>query len=156
MLSIFRGKDRHIQGEMMANEQRLFGTRRGVRPHASRRGLLHAGLAIGTLALGLGRRAAIALGQSHEQSHALPFDAPLCVHVAEADDAHAHMHMPELGVANLPVVPAMDQPLIEPEVRRSANGVLSTSLRCAYAYRDIGGTRLYLRSYEGGLAQMSR
>jgi FtsP/CotA-like multicopper oxidase with cupredoxin domain len=44
----------------------------------------------------------------------------------------------------------MDQPLVEPEVRRSANGVLSTSLRCAYAYRDIGGRRLYLRSYEGG------
>lgn len=47
-------------------------------------------------------------------------------------------------------VPATDAPLVEPEVRRSANGVLSTSLRCAYAYRDIGGKRLYLRSYEGG------
>src|SRR4029077_7954692 len=49
-----------------------------------------------------------------------------------------------------------DQPLVEPEVRRSANGVLSTSLRCAYAYRDIGGTRLYLRAYEGGLAPTLR
>lgn len=47
-------------------------------------------------------------------------------------------------------VPATDAPLVEPEARRSANGVLSTSLRCAYAYRDIGGKRLYLRSYEGG------
>jgi hypothetical protein len=56
-------------------------------------------LAIGTLALG--QRAA--LGQSGD----------------------AHAHMPELGVAKLPVVPAMDQPLVEPEVRRSANGVLS-------------------------------
>jgi FtsP/CotA-like multicopper oxidase with cupredoxin domain len=36
----------------------------------------------------------------------------------------------------------MDAPLVEPEVRRSANGVLNTSLRCAYAYRDIGGKRL--------------
>jgi FtsP/CotA-like multicopper oxidase with cupredoxin domain len=50
----------------------------------------------------------------------------------------------------------MDQPLIEPEARRSANGVLSTSLRCAYAYRDIGGMRLYLRAYEGGLGPTLR
>jgi FtsP/CotA-like multicopper oxidase with cupredoxin domain len=106
----------------MAKEQRVFGTSRGLGPHASRRGLLQAGLAIGTLALG--RRAA--LGQSG-----------------------GHTHMPELGVAELPVVAAMDQPLVEPEVRRSVNGVLSTNLRCAYAYRDIGGRRLYLRSYEG-------
>ena len=68
----------------------------------------------------------------------------------------AHAHMPEIGVAQVPVMPAMDQPLVEPEVRRSANGVLSTRLRCAYAYRDIGGTRLYLRSYEGGLAPTLR
>ena len=114
----------------MAKEQRSFSTSRGVGPHASRRGLLQAGLAIGTLALG--RRAA--LGQS----------------------GGAHAHMPEVGVATLPVVPAMDQPLVEPEVRRSANGVLSTSLRCAYAYRDIGGMRLYLRAYEGGLGPTLR
>jgi hypothetical protein len=49
--------------------------RRGLGPHASRRGLLKAGLAIGTLALG--QRAA--LGQS----------------------GGAHVHMPELGVAKL-------------------------------------------------------
>src|SRR5262245_26158315 len=107
----------------MAKEQSVFGTSRGLGPRASRRGLLQAGLAIGTLALG--QRAA--LGQS----------------------GGAHVHMPELGVATLPVVAAMDEPLVEPEVRRSVNGVLSTSLRCAYAYRDIGGKRLYLRSYEG-------
>ena len=104
--------------------------RRGLGPHASRRGLLQAGLAIGTLALG--QRAA--LGQP----------------------GGAHAHMPELGVAKLPVVPAMDQPLVEPEVRRSANGVVSTSLRCAHAYRDFGGKRLYLRSYEGGLGPTLR
>jgi FtsP/CotA-like multicopper oxidase with cupredoxin domain len=84
-------------------------------------------LAIGTLALG--QRAA--LGQS--------------------GGARANMHMPELGLATSPVVPVMDQPLVEPPVRRSMNGVLSTSLRCAYTYRDIGGARLYLRAYEGGL-----
>ena len=114
----------------MDKEQRFFRVSRGFDPHASRRGLLQAGLAIGTLALG--PRAA--LGQS----------------------GAAHTHMPELGVAKLPVVPAMDQPLVEPEVRRSVNGVLSTSLRCAYTYRDIGGFRLYLRSYEGGLAPTLR
>jgi FtsP/CotA-like multicopper oxidase with cupredoxin domain len=114
----------------MAKEQRFFGTSRGLGPHASRRGLLQAGLAIGTLALG--RRAA--LGQH----------------------GGAHAHMPELGVAQVPVVAAMDQPLVEPEVRRSVNGVLGTTLRCAYAYRDIGGTRLYLRAYEGGLAPTLR
>jgi Putative multicopper oxidases len=44
----------------------------------------------------------------------------------------------------------MDQPLVEPEVRRSVNGMLSTTLRAGYAYRQIGGVRLYVRSYEGG------
>jgi FtsP/CotA-like multicopper oxidase with cupredoxin domain len=64
--------------------------------------------------------------------------------------------VPELGVTKLPAVPAMDQPLVEPEVRRSVNGVLSTSLRCAYAYRAIGSKRLYLRAYEGGLGPTLR
>jgi FtsP/CotA-like multicopper oxidase with cupredoxin domain len=114
----------------MAKEQRFVGTSPRLGPHASRRGLLQAGLAIGTLALG--QRAALGQGGG------------------------AHAHMPELGVANLPVAPAMDQPLIEPEVRRSANGELRTSLRCAYTYRDIGGFRLHLRSYEGGLAPTLR
>ena len=30
------------------------------------------------------------------------------------------------------------------------NGVLNTTLRVGYAYRQIGGVRLYVRSYEGG------
>src|ERR1700738_5162773 len=114
----------------MAKEQRFFGTSCELGPHASRRGFLQAGLAVGTLALG--QRAV--LGQS----------------------GGAHAHMPELGVTKLPLMPAMDQPLVEPEVRRSANGVLSTSLRSAYAYRDIGGTRLYMRAYDGGLGPAPR
>lgn len=61
-----------------------------------------------------------------------------------------HDHMSStLGLVQAPVA-AMDQPLVEPEVRRSANGELRTSLRCAYAWRDIGGFRVFLRSYEGG------
>src|SRR6202522_1567829 len=47
---------------------------------------------------------------------------------------------------------AMDQPLVDPEVRRSVNGVLSTTLRVGYAYRQIGGVRLYVRSYGGASA----
>ena len=114
----------------MAKAQSYFGTSRGLGPHASRRGVLQVGLAIGTLALG--RRTAL------------------------AQPGGMHAHMPEPGVAQLPLVPVVDQPLVEPAIRRSINGVLNTSLRCAYAYRDIGGTRLYLRSYEGGLAPTLR
>jgi FtsP/CotA-like multicopper oxidase with cupredoxin domain len=44
----------------------------------------------------------------------------------------------------------MDQPLVEPEVRQSVNGVPSTTLRVGYAYRRVGGVRLYVRSHEGG------
>ena len=40
-------------------------------------------------------------------------------------------------------------PLVEPDVRRSVNGELRTSLQVRYAYKDIGGYRLHLRSYEG-------
>ena len=44
-------------------------------------------------------------------------------------------------------VPGM--PLTEPEVRSSKNGVLDTVLRCRYSYLNVGGYRLYLRTYEG-------
>jgi FtsP/CotA-like multicopper oxidase with cupredoxin domain len=40
-------------------------------------------------------------------------------------------------------------PLVEPEVRRSSNGVLETTLRMRYAWKHIGGYRLYMRTYEG-------
>jgi FtsP/CotA-like multicopper oxidase with cupredoxin domain len=118
----------------MAKEHGLFGTSRALGPRASRRGLLQAGLLQG-LAIG-----ALALDQR----------------AAPGQPGHAHAHMPELGVAKSPIVSAMDQPLLEPEVRRSVDGVLNTSLRCAYAYRDIGGFRLHLRSYESGLAPTLR
>jgi hypothetical protein len=106
----------------MTQKHNFLGAGRG--PHLpSRRHLLRGGLAIGTLALG-GR--------------------------AAFTQQTGHAHMPGIGVANVPVVPAMDQPLIEPEVRRSANGVLATRLRCAYAYRDIGGFRLTCALTKGG------
>ncbi len=42
-------------------------------------------------------------------------------------------------------------PLVEPQVRRSANGELTTRLRVGYTYKDLGGYRLSLRSYEQDL-----
>ncbi|MCB4767881.1 multicopper oxidase family protein [Ancylobacter sp. Lp-2] len=41
--------------------------------------------------------------------------------------------------------------LAEPQIRRSENGALATELRAAYAYKDLGGYRLSLRTYEGGI-----
>lgn len=39
--------------------------------------------------------------------------------------------------------------LVEPEERRSVDGLLETTLRAAYAYTDTGGYRLFTRTYEG-------
>jgi FtsP/CotA-like multicopper oxidase with cupredoxin domain len=39
--------------------------------------------------------------------------------------------------------------LIEPEVRSSSGGVLATTLHLRYTYKDVGGYRLFVRSYEG-------
>ena len=39
--------------------------------------------------------------------------------------------------------------LVEPEVRSSVDGELTTELRVQYTYADIGGYRLSLRAYEG-------
>jgi FtsP/CotA-like multicopper oxidase with cupredoxin domain len=80
---------------------------------------------------------------------------------ARADDAMHGMNMshtldmpgamdPTIGMVPERPVPSADQLLMEPEVRRSVDGVLSTTLRVGYAYRQIGGVRLYVRSYEGG------
>ncbi len=69
--------------------------------------------------------------------------------IARAADPHQGHMSPTLGIVPRKPPPAMDAPLIEPDVRRSANGVLQTSLRCAYTYRDVGGVRLYVRTYEG-------
>ena len=41
--------------------------------------------------------------------------------------------------------------LIEPEIRQSRDGLLRTDLAVRYAYKDIGGYRLHLRTYEGGI-----
>ncbi|HEX5498031.1 MAG TPA: multicopper oxidase domain-containing protein, partial [Thermomicrobiales bacterium] len=58
----------------------------------------------------------------------------------------AGMSPPLAGIRQSPWQPA---DLIEPEVRHANGGVLDATLRVQYAYRDIGGYRLYLRTYEG-------
>ncbi|HSY87307.1 MAG TPA: multicopper oxidase domain-containing protein, partial [Verrucomicrobiae bacterium] len=56
------------------------------------------------------------------------------------------------GARGVPRAPYdKDAPLIEPEVRRAANGELRTTLRAAYTYKDMGGYRLSLRSYEANI-----
>ena len=99
---------------------------RHVQATISRRQLLNGGAALGALVVGSRSAGAQGSGHNHDQMSGT------------------------LGLVPRPAVPATDQPLIEPEVRRSANGELRTALRAAYAYRDIGGFRLYVRSYEGG------
>src|SRR3954470_18758670 len=98
----------------------------------SRRQLLDCGLKAGALSLFAG--AANAQHAAHDH----------------AGTSHTADMSPTMGMVADTPVPAMDQPLVEPEVRRSVNGVLSTTLRVGYAYRQIGGVRLYVRSYEGG------
>ncbi|HSH93951.1 MAG TPA: multicopper oxidase family protein, partial [Roseimicrobium sp.] len=82
---------------------------------------------------------------------ALLFSAGAARTEDSAHSMHGNMDMsPTLGMVPDKPVPATDQPLVEPEVRRSVDGVLNTTLRAGYAYRQIGGVRLYVRSYEGG------
>jgi FtsP/CotA-like multicopper oxidase with cupredoxin domain len=70
-------------------------------------------------------------------------------HQASAADPHQEHMSATLGIVARQTPPPMDQPLVEPEVRRSVDGVLKTSMSMRYAYRDIGGSRLYIRTYEG-------
>jgi FtsP/CotA-like multicopper oxidase with cupredoxin domain len=58
-----------------------------------------------------------------------------------------HAGSDSIGIQRVPF--AAGAPLTEPEVRRSVNGELRTTLRLQYAYKEVGGHRLYLRTYEG-------
>lgn len=56
------------------------------------------------------------------------------------------------GAKGVPLAPFdKDALLIEPDVRRSVNGELRTTLRVGNAYKDMGGYRLSLRTYEGNV-----
>lgn len=64
-----------------------------------------------------------------------------------AMEMQGHAGANSRGVPRAPFVKGA--PLVEPEVRRSSNGELRTTLQVRYTYKDIGGYRLSLRSYEG-------
>jgi FtsP/CotA-like multicopper oxidase with cupredoxin domain len=74
--------------------------------------------------------------------------AALGVTVARGAAVEGH-EAPPRGVPRAPY--GSNAALIEPEVRTSAGGVLETQLRVDYAYKDMGGYRLHLRTYEGGI-----
>ena len=94
----------------------------------SRRTLLMAG---GTMGLSLGASGLPALSSAS----------------IENSVDHDHAVDPENTNATVEFVPGA--PFVEPEVRRSVDGELNTTLRLQYAYKDIGGYRLFMRSYEG-------
>ena len=60
-----------------------------------------------------------------------------------------HQHHGAAGMGAQPIGASEGLPLVEPEVRRSVRGELSTTLRVRYAYQDVGGVRLYVRTYDG-------
>jgi FtsP/CotA-like multicopper oxidase with cupredoxin domain len=95
-----------------------------ARSRLSRRGFMRAGLGVGTAFL-------------------LP--DLLGVTVGSAAPPHDH-DLPDDGIST-DFKPGA--PFVEPEVRRSAQGELATTLRMQYAYKTIGGYRLYVRTYEG-------
>jgi FtsP/CotA-like multicopper oxidase with cupredoxin domain len=94
-------------------------------PRVSRRSVL--GAALGAAALSLGRARAAEPAMSHGTA-AMPTSAPVA--------------MPS-------VAPVDAGPLIEPAIRQSANGQLVTELNVRYAWRNVGGYKLHLRTYEG-------
>jgi FtsP/CotA-like multicopper oxidase with cupredoxin domain len=101
-----------------------------VRP-LSRRGFLMSGVAATVMMPALGAAAMDGGGHGGHGGHGDP--------VSETG--------PVAGPQRIPFTEG--EPLIEPELRASVDGVLDTTLRCRYAWRDIGGYRLYVRTYEG-------
>jgi FtsP/CotA-like multicopper oxidase with cupredoxin domain len=95
-------------------------------PRFSRRGFMRTGLGVGGALV-------------------LP-NVPGSIPLVSAAPAHHHepADAPEPGTDF-----KLGAPFVEPEVRRSANGELNTTLRMQYACKDIGGYRLFMRTYEG-------
>jgi FtsP/CotA-like multicopper oxidase with cupredoxin domain len=81
------------------------------------------------------------LNQTFETAHAEVPDGRMDMNMSEHDAVDA------IGVRPAPFTEGL--PLVEPELRRSVGGELKTTLRVNYAYKDCGGYRLYLRTYEG-------
>src|ERR1700730_13142626 len=76
--------------------------------------------------------------------------APRLLGEADNGDAHAAEHAHDAAADAIDAwkdfVPGA--PFVEPEIRHSANGELRTTLRLQYAYKNVGGYRLYVRTYE--------
>lgn len=96
----------------------------------SRRRLLGVGAGSALLIAGTGRRQVRGADATPEASH----------------DEHGGSQA--AGVISGPSAWASAD-LAEPEVRRSVDGVLETELHVRYAAKDVGGYRLYMRTYEG-------
>jgi FtsP/CotA-like multicopper oxidase with cupredoxin domain len=92
----------------------------------------------------LSRRAFVRTGAGLGAAWLLPGTPPLIVGVQAQTHSPAPAASDEVWKSFKP-----GAPLVEPEVRRSSNGVLETTLRMRYAWKDIGGYRLYMRTYEG-------
>src|SRR5262245_5404117 len=68
--------------------------------------------------------------------------------------AASHVHHQHGGAEGMgpPTAPFVEgAPLVEPEIRRSVGGELRTTLQVRYSYQDVGGYRLYVRTYDGGI-----
>jgi FtsP/CotA-like multicopper oxidase with cupredoxin domain len=69
---------------------------------------------------------------------------------AAAGQARAMPDHAKSGLQTMQRVPfAPGTQLVEPAIRTSSNGELRTSIRLRYGYHDVGGFRLYVRTYEG-------
>ncbi|MCJ8143434.1 multicopper oxidase domain-containing protein [Ancylobacter sp. A5.8] len=137
--------DRGHANETVASGQPVAG--------ASRRDILIAGLA-GVAVPGLaGLAVPLVAPLASLPAKAAPTVPPAMNHApagAGAPRSAGPSFEADLGAGSplrIPFTPG--ERLREPEVRRSVDGVLATTLRAAYGYRDIGGYRLYLRGYEG-------
>ncbi len=75
--------------------------------------------------------------------------AALALPVTRVAHAQPHGHSTPTPSASAGPATGSGAPLVEPEVRRAAGGELRTTLRVDYTYKDIGGYRLHVRSYEG-------
>jgi FtsP/CotA-like multicopper oxidase with cupredoxin domain len=105
----------------------------GRGPRVSRRRLLTTGAGLGA--------ALMMPGLAHRSLPGLPLAG-----------APAHgQHGGSPGPATPPQQLVEGAPLADPEVRQSVAGELRTTLGVRYTYQDIGGQRLYFRTYEDGI-----
>jgi FtsP/CotA-like multicopper oxidase with cupredoxin domain len=133
----------------MAVRRARFPLTLGARPRSSRMELTLSKQPMVRPTISMSRRQVILRGAALGAAIAAP---GLFALSRGASGRSNHMSAHGLGAIGVPRAPFQrDAPLVEPEVRRSVNGDLSTTLRVGYAYKDIGGYRLSLRTYEGNI-----